>query len=328
MIKSLLLEDLIRDNVQMDAPDVRGFHSLKCQVCNDYKVRAGFKFSDGVIGYNCWNCSTTGTFEEHSGRISRNFRRVLNAYGIEDSEINNVISTAFFVEKPVEENISLAALQKINTNTPEIELPPKSFRLGGNDEFLQYQEKLAMYLVDRKMDLEKYPFYFSLEPRMMNRVIIPFYRRGKLIYWQARSIDKDVHRRYDNSVNPREAVMFNMDQLGSHSPLPLFVSEGVFDAAMFDGIAILGSKLTDAKLELLKKAKRRLVFVIDKDKNGRSLASTVMSHGWDITFAPDGAEDVNRSVMRFGYAWTALQLMNNIPSNPDVAQLQINLNCN
>lgn len=327
MIKQQRLEELIREKVPLGNADSRGFYSHKCQVCNDYKVRAGFKFEDNTVGFNCWNCSTTARYEEFSGRISRKFRQILQSYGVEDTEISQVVNTAFFKKDDEPKKLTLASLVKVNTNTPPVKLPPQSFRLGGTTEHIEFQGKLADYLIGRCIDLDKYPLYFSTHERFKDRVIIPFYRNGTLIYWQARSIDPTEKKRYDNAVVGREAVMFNMDQLNTFSPLPLFVSEGVFDAAMFDGIAVLGSKLTDAKLELLSKTNRRLVFVIDKDKNGKSFAESVLDAGWEITFVPDGADDINKSVQRFGRSWTAQQLMKNIPKDADVARLSIKLNC-
>ena len=325
-MQQLKLEDLIREKIPLPTVDSRGFHSLKCQCCNDYKVRAGFKFDQGKIVYNCWNCSTKGVYEEFSGKISRIFRRILRDYGIDDSEISEVINTNFFFKKPNSNIITLESITKVNTSTPETFLPPKSFKLG-HHEFTEYQEKLVAYLIERKVDVFNYPFYFSLEPRFKDRIIIPFYRQGKLIFWQARSIDQQEKKRYDNAPVNREAVIFNFDRLFDYSRGPLLVTEGVFDALMFDGVAILGSSLNDAKIQLLSKSPRRLVFVIDKDSNGALLAEKVLSLGWDITFCPYGADDLNTSVRRFGKTWTASQLIKNIPSSPDLAKLAINLNC-
>jgi hypothetical protein len=328
MIASKTLESLIEERVSF-RPISTGWIVGKCALCNDYKERAGFKFDGGIVGYNCWNCSTSSQYEEFSCKISSKFRRILNAYGIDDSEISSVVNSAFFNDKKVEEseNISLSSLKKISTHTPTISLPPKALKLGLSDDFTGYQEKLLSYLVDRKVDVFKYPFYFSLDARFKDRVIIPFYRNGNLIYWQARSIHNDEKMRYDNSPVNRDSVIFNMDALNRYSPLPLFVTEGVFDAMMFDGIGILGGKLNESKTEILKKSNRRLVFVIDKDKIGAKLAADVLQLGWEISFAPDGVEDLNRSVQRFGRSWTAYQVMRNIPKDMDAARLAIEINC-
>lgn len=327
MIKQQKLEELIREKVLLGAPDVRGFHSLKCQCCNDYKIRAGFKFDNNQVGYNCWNCGTTAMYEEFGGNISKKMRAVLHAYGIDDSEIGLVVNSAFFTKKEGPATLSLASLKKVNTHTPTISLPEQSFKLGATTEHLNIQEKIAAYLYQRSIDMDKYPFFFSTLSRFKDRVIIPFYRNGNLVYWQARTISPFETKRYDNCQVARDAIIYNSDQLNSFNPSPLFVSEGVFDAMMFDGIAVLGSKLTDAKLELLNNTNRRLVFVIDKDKNGASLAENVLRAGWEITFAPDGAEDLNKSVVRFGRSYTAQQLIQNIPRSAGEAELAIKVRC-
>lgn len=328
MIKQEKLEDLIKEKVFLGNPDARGFYSHKCQVCNDYKVRAGFKFENNSVGFNCWNCSATARYEEFSGRVSRKMRSILHAYGIEDSEISQVVNSTFFVKKEEEPaTLSLKTLTKVNTNTPPVKLPPNSFKLGGTEEHLEYQLRLFEYCEKRKIDVEKYPIFFSMESRYKDRIIIPYYRNGQLIYWQARSINPLEKKRYDNCIASRDAVMFNMDQLHRYVPFPLFVSEGPLDAMMYDGLATLGSKLTEAKIELLAQTKRRLIFVIDKDKNGRSLAENVLQAGWEITFAPEGADDINTAVQRYGKSWTAQQLMNNIPKSRDAALLAIETNC-
>lgn len=325
MIKQEKLEDLIKEKIFLGNPDARGFYSHKCMVCNDYKVRAGFKFEDNSVGFNCWNCSTTARYEEFSGRISKKMRQILQSYGIEESEVSRVVNSTFFFKKEEEpKTLSLKTLTKVNTNTAPVKLPPDSFKLLASTEHMDVQEKIVNYLSGREIDLEKHTFFYSLSDRYKNRVIIPYYRNGQLIYWQARSMDKMEKKRYDNCIASRDAVMFNMDALNRYSPLPLFVSEGPFDAMMFDGIATLGSKLTDAKLELLNQSKRRLVFVMDKDKNGKEFAEKIIDAGWEITFPPEGTEDVNNSVQRFGKSWTAQQLMKNIPASKDDAKFKIN----
>lgn len=324
MIKQLRLGDLIHDKIPLRVLPT-GWETCKCQLCNDYKDRASFLFSGDEIIYSCFNCGVSSRYEEFNGKISKNFRKILNAYDVDDDEINAIVNTAFFNKCEKSETITLAKLTKINTATPTINLPPKSFPLG-HHEFVDYQEKLVQYLVDRSIDFNKYKFFFSLEERFLNRVIIPFYRQGNLIYWQARSIVTDEKKRYDNAPVGRDAIMFNFDQLNSYVTTPLFVVEGVFDAMVLDGLAIVGSKLTSAKIELLTKTKRRIVFVIDKDTNGRHLAENVLNQGWEITFATNGAEDVNQSVQRFGLSWTIYELMKNI-RKAEAAKMSINLNC-
>lgn len=326
MIDQLRLSDLIHDRIPLK-PISTGWEVCRCPLCNDYKDRGGFKFEDNNIVYSCFNCSKKTVYEEFGGKISRNFRQVLNAFGIEDEDINRVVNSVMFSKKEENKTITLEKLTKVSTATPTIQLPSKTFQLGHHPEFLDYQEKLVKYLDDRKVDLNKYDFFFSLEPKLVNRVIIPYYRNGHLIYWQARSIDDTEKKRYDNASAPRTTIMFNIDQLMSYSNLPLFVCEGVFDAMMVDGVALLGSTINASKAELLSKSKRRLVFVIDKDNNGKVLAEDVLERGWEITFSPEGSADLNESVRRFGNSWTNYELVKGIPPNKDIAIQKINLFC-
>ena len=326
MIKQQKLEDLILESIHL-RPISTGWHVCKCQLCQDYKDRSGFKFDGGQVGFNCWNCGKTSKYEEFSGEISKSMRRILNSFGIDDTAISAVVNSAFFNKQEQTSKITLESLKKVNTTTPPVKFPPHTFKLGAVDDHIDFQQRIVNYLIGRKIDLDSCSFYFSTDPKMKDRVIIPFFRNGALIYWQARSINPVEKKRYDNSPGSRDAVIFNCDQLQSYNPAPLLVSEGVFDAMMFNGIAILGSKLSDAKLELLSKTNRRLIFVIDKDKNGASFAQAILRCGWEITFVPDGATDINQSVQRFGRSWTARQLIKNIPQDEASARLAISFNC-
>lgn len=326
MFKQEKLQSLIENKIAF-RPISTGWMVGKCSVCGDYKERAGFKFDNDIIAYNCWNCGTATRYEEFSGRISKKMRNVLRTYGIDDSEINQIVNTSFFTEPQNKSVITLTSLTSAPILPAEIPFPKGSHRLGYSEKNLEYQEKLASYLVSRKIDLLKYPFYYSLEERFINRIIIPFFRNGKLIYWQARSILKTEKKRYDNAPVQRDNIMFNMDQLGIYSNKPLLVTEGVFDALIFDGLAILGSELNKSKIELLSKTKRDLIFVLDKDQKGKKLAKEVLRNGWKISFSPEGTSDINDSVQKYGKSWTALGIMKNIPKNLDEAQLLITLNC-
>lgn len=299
----------------------------KCALCNDYKERAGFKLDGDTLQYNCWNCSTSSSYKEDSGQISKKFRSILNSYGISDESINEHINSGFFLKKKETDKITLGDVTGPVLLTPEVKLPPKSLKLGSTPDFYDYQEKIVQYLISRKIDALSYPFYFSLDEKYINRVIIPFYRNGKLIYWQARSIINAEKERYLNCPVKRDAIIFNIDKLSIHSKMPLLVTEGVFDALCFDGICILGSKLNESKLHFLNKSARRLIFVIDKDKNGRSLAHTVLQHGWEITFAPGAARDINDSVLKYGKIWTAKELIKGIPVDQNSAKLLIDTHC-
>lgn len=329
-----MLENLIRDRVHFTRVAGTGFHHCVCEVCHDHSDRGGFKFDGDEVGYNCFNCGAAGKYTENSGELSRKFRKILNAFSIENEEIDKILGKAFFAKAEAERNtISLADVsnKKEKKNyliTPEVPLPKGAERLGATDKAIDVQVKIATYLMLRKIDIETYPFYFSLDKSLINYVIIPFYRNGKLIYWQGRNYNNGSSKkdRYNNCTEPKENIIFNFDELFRGTG-PLFVTEGVFDAIPLNGIALLGSKINDAKLEILKKSKRDLIFVIDKDKNGRFVAEKAIENGWKITFAPQFTDDVNKSIITYGKTWTIFQLFKQVPQNTFEAKMLVELYC-
>lgn len=326
IISNKTISDIIQENIPFRQLST-GWLAGKCAVCNDYKERAGFKIDGDVVAYNCWNCSTTAIYKNSDNRISKTFRKILNSYNISDNLIDETIGSTFFLKKPERSSISLKDVVGPVLDTPEVKLPPKTFRLGGTDEFAEHQEKIINYLLKRRINVFTYPFYFSIQEKYLNRVIIPFYRSGKLIYWQARAIDNLEKERYLNCPAKRDAIIFNFDRIYDVTPTPLIVSEGVFNALIFNGVSILGSKLNESKIEILSKSPRDLIFIIDKDKNGKSMAYSVLEHGWNISFAPLGAKDLNESAMKYGKIWTAKTIIENRPKNIDEAKLMIETYC-
>lgn len=327
MFKARSLESLIHDKIPLGKRSNTGYETVKCASCHDYKPRGGFKFEGDTIYYACFNCGLKPIYIENSGEISGKFRQVLRDFGIESSEIDEIVNVSFF-KKPDEEPdvITLESILKPKVVHIDAKLPKGSIRLGSTQENKTIQENIQNYLKDRCIDPNGYPFYYSLEPKLINRVIIPFYRNRKLIYWQARSI-VDENPRYRNCEVPKTSILFNADQLTSwDSSIPLFVVEGVFDALPLNGVATLGSALNDEKLELLNRTSRKLIFVIDKDITGKHVAEIALSKNWNITFAP-GDGDVNKAIRNYGKIWTVYELMNRIPKTKIDAEMQIKLNC-
>lgn len=324
LFKSSSLEALIRERIFLGPISNTGYHQLKCPCCNDWNVRAGFKFENNSIHYSCFNCGLKPAYEENSGKISSKFRKVLNDFGISNTDIDRIVNVAYF--NKTDETITLSTFDKnkINTFTAETSLPKNCFRLGGPDH-IDIQIPLLDYLATRKLCINDYPLFFSTDSYFQSRIIIPFYRNRKLIYWQARTI-LDVQPRYLNCEVPKTAVIFNFDQLHAWNSFPLIVCEGVFDAIPVNGIALMGGTINESKIELLKQSRRRLIFIIDRDAIGAGLAKTAISNDWDISFTPPGT-DVNKSIQKYGKLWTIKYIMDSIPKTKLDAELQVKLNC-
>lgn len=330
------LEELIRNKIPFNYKKAQtGFEPVICASCSDWNVRGGFKFENNSVGYNCFNCGADGRFEEGSTKISKRFRKILNSFQISDEEIDEVLSKNFIANGGLkhiinqEKEITLETLNKskLSFSTPEVKLPKNSIAINKSGQFRNKHEELAVkYLSNRHVLNVQHDFFISAEKEYSNRVIIPFYRNGKIIYWQARSIDGSEPRYLNNPIH-KTAVLYNYDELNRFSNLPLFVTEGVFDAIPINGVAIIGSTLNEVKIELLKKVKRRIIFVIQRDKNGKQLALEALENGWEISFPPEGFNDVNKAICETGVLWTINTIMKNAMKNSVEAQMSIKLNC-
>jgi hypothetical protein len=322
MLQQKTLADLIQSKVPLGLANPRGFFDVRCPMCHDQKDRGGFRFEPDFTGYNCYNCGAKFKYEEGTGKFSRNARQILEAFDVTAEDLKTIRSAIF--STPVESTeINLDELKKVKLHTPEVALPDRCYPLGHatHDEL---QEPLVEYAVARRIDPLKVPLYFSLDPRFLRRLIIPYFRDGKIIYWQARTID-DLKPRYINCSASREAVMYGYDKIFNWDPSPLFVTEGVTDAIVLDGVCILGSSLNAAKTEILKKSRRRIIFVIDRDKTGGALGQSVLDNGWELSFVDERAGDANKSVQRFGLPFTIYSLMKNASSKDNKAGSKIQL---
>lgn len=325
MLEQKTLASIIQEKVSLGKISPTGFFNLRCPVCNDHSERGGFKFDGDTTGYSCWNCNSKFKYEEGTGKLSKNAKDILGAFGISREDLRELTSAIFL--KPTEDKeISVESVTKLKLHTPEVAFPDRTKPLlsEGHEEF---QEPILEYLIERKLDPLKTTFYFSLDPKMLRRVIIPYWRDGKLIYWQARTIDKGVKPRYRNCVVAKDAVIYGYDQLHSYEVAPLFVTEGVFNAILVDGISIMGASLNLAKIEILKRTRRRLIFVRDRDSQGDDLSRQVLEHGWEITTVDNRVNDINESVQKFGLPFTAWSLLKNArhPSNKLQSSTDLNL---
>jgi hypothetical protein len=313
MPKETSLHELIEHHLTLGRQSSSGWKSLRCQVCNDHSERAAFK-SDGIYtGLNCFNCNAKFKYEEGSGKLSKDARKILECFGITNEMLNTVVSSSFF-NKQEEKEITL--IPPVNLYTPVIELPPKSYLLG-SDIKQEFQEPLISYLNKRQLDITILNPYFSLDPKYLNRVIIPCTRDNKIIFWQARSILNDVKPRYMSPSVNKEAVLWGYDELWKNHDKPLFITEGIFNASQINGIALLGATLNEAKLEILNRCKRRKIVVIDRDNKGAALANLALKNKWEITFPTDDKSDpldVNDSIIKYGKLKTIWELMKNTTS--------------
>jgi hypothetical protein len=301
------MENLIRTRIVLGKKSAKGFEVVKCKCCNDYQSRGGFKFDGSLVIYHCFNCSITHAYTEGERFVSRKFRHVLNTFDISDEEIDGELSNYFFNRTDV------VTIEKKENScfAKEIEFPPESYPLTSSPDDVWKQVAIE-YIKYRCMENVDIKWHLSNDKKYRDRLIIPVYRSGKLVYWTARSYDENAKRRYVNCDVSRDPVIFGYDNLYEHNNKHLFVTEGIFDAAPINGVCLLGSTLSDCQIKLLNQTLRDKVFVIDKDETGYRLGVKALELGYKITHISGVVPDINRAIMVLGKIWTVNNLVQNI----------------
>jgi hypothetical protein len=304
-------EQLIRENVQLGKKASTGFEQLKCPLCSDYKIRAGFKFDNGKISYHCFNCSTHEQHYENSKHLSTEFFKILIEFGISKDAIQKILFnidpiSTFKQHFKNKEN-------KVFEFPEETKLPQDCYFLTDKNDI--WTEVANEYLTSRGLSNTDYPWMLSSHYSFRTKLIIPYYRNKKPIYWQAREMDDaNDGPRYLNPSLSRYNIIFNFDELFRYTTDPLFVTEGALDSISIgqNSIALLGSSLNDFKIEMLNRVKgREIIFLLDKDKNGKKLGENAIKHNWNIVIIEGEIKDANEALQKMGYLWLVDHLIKN-----------------
>lgn len=304
------LESLIRRYVTLGKRSPKGWHSVKCAACNDYKERGAFLFNLTGVSYNCFNCGYTTGYSTEYRTPSDKFKSLLTSFGIPESELTLIFGKAF-IERQGQAHIT-ATEQKPLWSPPKSIDPPPGDPVSVLDDVSPWCEVACLYLRERALDPAAYPYMVS--DALPGRLIIPYTHRERLIYWQGRALTDTIQPRYYNPpISDKEKLIFNYDELLDGTSV-LYVTEGALDAlSIGPAVAMSDSHISEWKLVELRKAAsrgRKVVFVVDKNKVGADLGMAALKEGWSVVVLPDGIDDANQGLKRFGKLW----LLNHLAS--------------
>lgn len=349
------VEDLIRTHITLpNRPTTQGWYSVLCKVCNDHGrkgPRGGFKLDGGIIGYHCFNCLAKATHDPSKHRtISKNLEKILLAFNVPEQEINRArLSLLGNKTAP-----SRQSLQTSNYEPKEIPLPSHFYRaiIIPDVDFLdtsqhQWVEVVRLYLEDRCIDPKSYPFMLSTgvptdldkhpkeihrvlvqaAKKWQGRVIIPIYKDEKLIFYVGRDMTGKKIKKYESPSAPKNNVIFGFDKLFEDTTRPLFVVEGIFDALVVDGVALLGNQLSEGQIYWLNRSNRKKVYIPDRFGDGGANAIKAVDQGWSVAFPDIGqCKDVNEGVEQYGKLYVLASINQNTASGFE-ARARIGLYC-
>lgn len=295
-----------------------GWTSFNAPCCHhlghspDSRMRGGILESADVISYHCFNCSYKASWQP--GRpLSYKMKKLMSWMGASDDVITKLSFEVLRINEGIEVETRIVGIPSFE----EKSLPEDS-RLITDDpcDENRYITKVKEYMSSRKLWVDQgYDYYWSPNIGYRDRVIIPFYYKGKSVGWTARTVHNNTKTKYLLEKQP--GFVFNLDQ---QTPNKVFciVSEGVLDAIHIDGAALLTNEISDQQSMFLNKLNKEIIVVPDRDKAGQNLIERSIDLGYSVSM-PDwkeGIKDISDAVISYGRLYTLHSIVSAAESSP------------
>lgn len=145
-------------------------------------------------------------------------------------------------------------------------------------------------------------------------VIFPYYERGRIVYWQSRSI---LNKSFNFPANTSKSDhIYGIDDIESDEYV--VIAESIFNALVFErGAAVGGSDIGRIqRLKLKSTGVKKVILAFDNDESGkRGVANAYqsMKDEFDLYYSfTDGDDDWNKIAQDFGLIEARTMLDNNM----------------
>jgi len=295
-----------------------GWHVFNAVCCHhrghnrDKRQRAGIKFSDAVNwSYHCFNCGykcgiTVGK------SFSSNTKQLLAWCGVDAEEIERLSFQSFSQRGAgADQWITKKAWTEPEFTTTEL---PKGAR-----PLTILDMPHIEYLARRGLAADTYP-YHVVDGEARQRIIIPFYYRGKIVGHTSRYYD-DRQPKY--ITESQRGYVFNIDGQKREWTVCILV-EGQFDAISIGGMACMTNTISDEQAALIKGLGKHVIFVPDRDKAGLSACDRALELGFSVSIPEWGSDvkDVNDAVKKYGRLPTLLSILDGQTSSRITVQIK------
>jgi len=334
----LTLEQIIKQYVQLQSPNHKGWEAVRCHVCNDHThkgLRGAFLFDGSKVVYKCWNCGHMSVYDPYEHEyMPKKMIRTLEAFGVPTDEWQQVI-----LSSPAYQH---GAREHEHEKSTLIDIEPKEIKMPDFFYFLKdatpddyVADAAREYLIDeRAVNPDDYPFMLARKaenPKLhkwLGRVIIPIYKNNKLIFYTGRAL-YDATKKYETPATPKERILYGFDRLFEHTEAPLIVVEGWFDGYAVDGVATLGNVITSYQHQWLDRSRREKIYIPDKFGDGKRAAEQALDFGWSISTPDIGSDckDMSDAVKKYGKMYVMKSIMEKKTSDKDEAFIQLGHYC-
>jgi len=219
--------------------------TFRCPFCGDSKI--AYKKGRGHLykkdsSYHCFNCSTNyGAYMFLAQLQHKDLKDVKKdiLYEYKDMGASNLLNQVFITDTT--EDI----LPQVEVKREELKLKNSWVHIS---ECPNAEEILENRLINDAPFLPRsWRLFYETE---MKRIVIPWYRNGKLMYYQCRALNSKAGAKY---LFPKDMKkdLFGADDLDADYPYVIY-TEGVFDAIFIKNcLAVGGIRPTLGQIDLL-----------------------------------------------------------------------------
>lgn len=301
----------LEDNIKSAIPDARvsakGFHLIRCPVCQSKAVKAGFKFEPDKIVYNCFrgSCNAKGEYV-YGEPMYKWFRNLMDLLGVE-------IPIGLRVGKTKKKDV---------TELPAIYEKHYYKGLTIPDDFVDYDPEKHWWfknmLDERHADFNR-DLYVGTHDEWKHKLIIPCFHNGKIIGWQG--INYYNGKTFYLTSGENTDVMFINNPEGRIVKNPVIV-EGIMDAVVIpNAIAIFGNHISRRQAYILRDSNPILL----PDRMGSDFLKSAKLYNWRMSVPEWKHKDANEATKTFGQFVVAKMIHDGIIKDMTKAEVAYNM---
>lgn len=256
----------------------------------DTRARGNLKSDATGISYSCFNC---GFKTRHTGdNLSTSFEQFMTWLGMSQDEIQKI--KLGLLKQNLEEGTHKSHVNHMvpQTDWGTVTLPKHSAKItdwlesGCDDPHLI---QVCEYLQSRGEHIaQAYDWWWSPESDhdWRNRLLIPMWKGDQMVAYTGRYAGAPPPQvpKYLNSPLP-PGYLFNWDHMWGNRKF-VIVCEGPMDAIAVQGVASMGSTLTEQQIYHLCESDKQVVVLPDRTKSNQHMIDVALSFGWAVSF-PD-----------------------------------------
>lgn len=282
----------------------------------DTRKRGGVLVTnDGGVVYSCFNCGfSTGW---HPGiTFGHKLKKFMTWIGIPDDEIARLQFYALSERNQTSEDGTVVEYPEY----PVISIPDGIKFISSETVLNRELSNVLKYMASRNLHEIDYPFAYGKKGLHRGRLVIPAYYNNDIVGYITRDVTGKSKSRYIKEIP--QGYVFNIDHQNNQREI-VFVCEGNLDALYIDGVAVMGSEISEQQKLVINSMGKDVVVVPDRDSKGKYLVKQAIDNGWSVAF-PDwesDIKDIGDAVMSYGRLWTLVSIASSIASSKFKIQL-------